>query len=365
MPRKSRIDAPGALHHIIIKGIERKPIFKDAQDYRNFLKRLGNVLIETSTLCFAWALMTNHVHLLLKTGVFPISIIMRRLLTGYAQQFNRRHERHGHLFQNRFKSFLCEEDAYLLELVRYIHLNPLRVGMVRDLRSLATCWKCGHSALMGKCKYEWQDTDYVLGLFGRTVGSARRAYYAFVKKGANQGRRQELVGGGLIRSVGGWSALKSIRSAGLRIMCDERILGSGNFVDSVLELANEEYEKKTLLMAKGIGLDTLVGAVAKHLGIGRDIIESASKQRTISRARSVICYLAVDKLMISGADVARKLNLSPSAVSKLVVRGRMDSLAKQIEKEIFDFKQIITEPGRVIGVLEEANVNISPASPYS
>jgi hypothetical protein len=218
---------------------------------------------------------------------------------------------------------------------------------------------------MGKCKYEWQDTDYVLGLFGRTVGSARRSYYAFVKKGANQGRRQELVGGGLIRSVGGWSALKSIRSAGLRIMCDERILGSGNFVDSVLKLANEEYEKKTLFMTKGIGLDTLVGAVAKHFGIGRDIIESSSKQRTISRARSVICYLAVDKLMISGADVARKLNLSPSAVSKLVVRGRMDKLAKQIEKEIFDFKQIITESGSVIGVLEEANVNISPASPYS
>ena len=83
----------------------------------------------------------------------------------------------------------------MLELVRYIHLNPLRAGLVKDLKELVTCWKCGHSALVDKCKYEWQDTDYVLGLFGRTVGSARRSYSAFVKKGASQGRRPELVGG--------------------------------------------------------------------------------------------------------------------------------------------------------------------------
>ena len=338
MVRKSRIDAPGALHHIIIRGIERKPIFKHDRDCRNFLERLGNTLTETSTTCFAWALMTNHVHLLLRTGLFPISTIMRRLLTGYAQQFNRRHKRHGHLFQNRFKSFLCEEDPYLLELVRYIHLNPLRAGLVTDLKVLATYWKCGHCALMGKCKYEWQDTDYVLGLFGRTVGSARRSYSAFIKKGPSQGRRPDLVGGGLIRSVGGWSALKSIRSAGLRIMGDERILGSSDFVDTVLKQANEEYEKKTRAMAKGLDLDTLVAAVAKHFSIDPDIIRSSSKQRTISRLRSIICYLAEDKLMISGADIARKLNLSPSAVSKSAVRGRMDSLAKQIENDIFDFK---------------------------
>ena len=338
MARKSRIDAPGALHHIIIRGIERIPIFKDDKDCRNFLERLGNILTETSTTCFAWALITNHVHLLLRTGPVPISTIMRRLLTGYAQQFNRRHKRHGHLFQNRFKSFLCEEDTYLLELVRYIHLNPLRAGLVKDLKALATYWKCGHSALMGKRKYKWQNKDYVLGLFGKTVSSARRSYSAFVKKGASQGRRPDLVGGGLIRSVGGWSALKSIRSAGLRIMSDERILGSNDFVESVLKQANEEYEKKTLAMAKGLDLDTLVGAVAKQFSIDPDIIKSSSKQRTVARARSIISYLAIDKLMISGADVARKLNLSPSAVSKSAVRGRVDRFRKQIENNIFDFK---------------------------
>ncbi len=134
MPRQARIDAPGALHHIAIRGIERKPIFRDEKDYSGFLDRMGRVLEESSTGCFAWALMANHVHLLLRSGLSPISTVMRRLLTGYAISFNRRHKRHGHLFQNRYKSFLCEEDTYLLELVRYIHLNPLRSGMVQDWR---------------------------------------------------------------------------------------------------------------------------------------------------------------------------------------------------------------------------------------
>jgi putative transposase len=108
MPRKARIDAPGALHHIIIRGIERKAIFKDRMDRRNFLSRLDRIVSETQTGCYAWGLMTNHVHLLLKTGLAPIAFVMRRLLTGYAVSFNRRHRRYGHLFQNRYKSFLCE-----------------------------------------------------------------------------------------------------------------------------------------------------------------------------------------------------------------------------------------------------------------
>ena len=103
MPRKARVDAPGALHHIIIRGIERKPLFKDKIDYGNFIDRLGKILVETGTACFAWALITDHAHFLFRTGMVPISTVMGRLLTGYAQPFNRRHHRHGHLFQNRYK----------------------------------------------------------------------------------------------------------------------------------------------------------------------------------------------------------------------------------------------------------------------
>src|SRR5210317_1985300 len=196
MPRQARIDAPGALHHIIIRGIERKAIFKDNADRTNFLKRLSRIVLETETVCYAWVLMTNHVHLLLKTGLAPIATVMRRLLTGYAVSFNRRHRRHGQLFQNRYKSFLCEQQLYLMELVRYIHLNPLRATrMVTDLKALKSYRWCGHSALMGKAEAKFQDTEFVLKLFGQSFRQARRAYESYVSKGIKQGRRPDLVGG--------------------------------------------------------------------------------------------------------------------------------------------------------------------------
>lgn len=126
MPRQARIDAPGALHHITARGIERRKIFLNERDLTDFIARLATILAETRTECSAWALIPNHFHLLLKTGTVPIASVMRRLLTGYAVSFNHRHNCHGHVFQNRYKSILCQEDVYLRELVRYIHLNPLR-----------------------------------------------------------------------------------------------------------------------------------------------------------------------------------------------------------------------------------------------
>jgi REP element-mobilizing transposase RayT len=338
MPRKARIDAPGALHHIIIRGIERKRIFQDSQDYRNFIERLGEILNDTATVCYAWAQMKNHAHLLLRTGYAPLATVMRRLLTGYAQQFNRRHRRHGHLFQNRYKSILCEEDPYLLELVRYIHLNPVRAGLVTDVKALHSYPRSGHSVLMGRRKYDWQDADYVLGLFGKTRLTARKKYAEFVTKGIGQGQRSDLVGGGLIRSYGGWASLKVFRSVGERLMSDERILGSSAFVESVLKLANEVYEKKTLALAKGLDPDKLIAAVADYFDIDEKLIRSLSRQRIVARARSIICCLAIDRLMVSGTDVARKLNLSPSAVSKLANRGRKDDLISEIENTVFGFK---------------------------
>ena len=336
MPRQARIDAPGALHHVIIRGIERKAIFKDAKDYRNFLDRLGLILTETETPCFAWALMSNHAHLLLRTGLVPLSLVMRRLLTGYAQQFNRRHRRHGHVFQNRYKSILCEQDPYLLELIRYIHLNPIRAGIVAGIKKLNVYPYTGHATLMGKVKRPWQDTTYVLALFGKSIRASRRAYLNFVSKGIVFGRRPDLVGGGLIRSIGGWSALSAMRSSHLRVISDERILGSSDFVESVLKQANEAYERKTLAMAKGIGLDALIDATANYFDINPEIIKGSSKQREGSRARSIVCYLAVEKLAMVGAQLARQLSLTPSAVSKLVSRGRYDPVSKDIATELFD-----------------------------
>ncbi len=174
MPRKARIDAPGALHHIICRGIERKKIFRDDKDHDRFVERLGDILLHTSTFCYAWSLLGNHFHILLKTGDVPVATVMRRLLTGYAMSFNRRYRRHGHLFQNRYKSILCQEEAYLLELVRYIHLNPLRAKLVSNLKELARYPYCGHSRLVGCGESEWQETKLVLRRFGKRMSVARQ-----------------------------------------------------------------------------------------------------------------------------------------------------------------------------------------------
>jgi len=219
----------------MVRGIERRKIFRDNKDRDNFVERLGDIIKDTATSCYAWSLLPNHVHLLLRTGDYPIATVMRRLLTGYAVSFNRRYGRHGQLFQNRYKSIICQEDSYLLELVRYIHLNPLRAKVVVDLKELDRYPYCGHSALMGKKKRQWQDVAYVLGFFAKRVGEARKGYESYVRDGIALGRRPELTGGGLIRSLGGWDAVKKIRLTGQnRIKSDQRILGESDFVRDVI-----------------------------------------------------------------------------------------------------------------------------------
>jgi REP element-mobilizing transposase RayT len=251
MPRKARIDAPGALHHIICRGIERRKIFLTNDDRDDFVDRLSRIMSESETLCYAWALIPNHFHLLLRTGNVPIATVMRRLLTGYAVRFNRRHRRHGRLFQNRYKSILCQEEPYLLELVRYIHLNPLRAGIVSDLNALDRYVYCGHSRLIGHISDGWQSVDGVLSLFGKQKKAARRHYRGFIQAGQGQGRRPELTGGGLLRSAGGWGVLKSMRRMKEHLKGDERILGDSDFVMQVLESAQEQMEERYRLLAEG------------------------------------------------------------------------------------------------------------------
>ena len=162
MPRLARLDAPGVLHHLMIRGIERRKIFRNDKDRQDFLDRLSTLMPKTETSCYAWAFLPNHAHFLFRTGTIPLCTLMRRLLTGYAVSFNRRHKRHGQLFQNRYKSIVCQEEVYLRELVRYIHLNPIRAGIVRTLTELNKYPYSGHSVLMGRKKRPWQDVDYVL-----------------------------------------------------------------------------------------------------------------------------------------------------------------------------------------------------------
>lgn len=334
MPRKARIDAPGALHHIICRGIDRRKIFRDDMDLDSFVERFGRVISETQTPCYAWALIPNHFHLLLQTGNLPITTVMRKLLTGYAVTFNRRHRRTGHLFQNRYKSILCQEDPYLLELIRYIHLNPLRAGLVSSMKQLDRYRYCGHSYLVGRRKNEWQDTNKVLKLFGRRVSSARKHYREFVQKGVAMGRRPDLTGGGLIRTAGGWQALKGFRRLGMHIKGDERILGDSDFVESVLEEQSERLERRYRLQMQGYDMDKVVDRVAEVFKLKPEEVLSSGKQPQRVKARSLLCYWAVKELEMGGADVAQRLKISNSAVSRSVVRG--EKIATDMELKLIE-----------------------------
>ncbi len=334
MPRKARIDAPGALHHIIVRGIERRKIFKDNADRQSFIERIGDILSDSQTPCYAWALIPNHFHLLLKTGLIPIATIMRRLLTGYAVYFNRRHRRWGHLFQNRYKSILCQEDNYLLELVRYIHLNPLRAKQVSDLKKLERYPYCGHSVLLGHYSNDWQSVVETLKLFGKNVFTARSRYREFVKKGVNQGRRPELVGGGLIRSIGGWQAFKALDRADAHLKSDERILGDSDFVEEVLKKAQEQRERKYQLEADGFNIDQVAQRVAAILGIKCEQVWKKGKHPQTVKARSLLCYWAVRELGISATELARRIGITQPAISQSVKRG--EAIAKENGFELMD-----------------------------
>lgn len=316
MPRKSRIDAPGALHHIVVRGIDRKDIFHDQKDYALFMDRLGALITETRTSCYAWALIPNHFHLLLRTGNVPISVLMKRLLTGYAVNFNKRYNRSGHLFQNRYKSILCQEDTYLLELVRYIHLNPIRAGLVKEYKELSHYDYCGHAAIMGHKDLTWQDTAYVLGLF-----NTKSAYSRFVRSGIGQ-NRPDLTGGGLLRSHGGWTGVKLLRESGHYQKSDERILGDGQFVQEVLKRAEERFNEKYLLKIKGYDLPALITRIAALYQLTPDQITDGIRDVKRTSARSVLCYWATDKLGMTQSQLAHLLNRTPTAIVYAVRRGR-------------------------------------------
>jgi len=207
MPRSKRINVAGGVYHVITRGIERREIFKDDTDRKEFLSRLTASLTKTKSKCFAWVLMPNHIHLMLRTGSESLSDVMRGLLTGYAVYFNKRHKRQGYLYQNRYKSVLCQEDSYFQELVRYIHLNPVRAKIVEGISGLDGYPWSGHAVIMGKYKNKWQSIDEVLAWFGNKSNEARKKYREFIEGGIGKKPAIDFNGGGLVRSAGGWIEL--------------------------------------------------------------------------------------------------------------------------------------------------------------
>jgi putative transposase len=321
MPRLARLDAPGVLHHVMGRGIERKKIFRNDIDRCDFIDRLSAQAQDGAIEIYAWALMPNHFHLLCKTKTLPLASSMRKILTGYAVNFNKRHRRYGHLFQNRYKSIVCQEDVYLNELVRYIHLNLLRANIVQDIKELNGCPWSGHSALVGNVKRQWQDTEHVLSFFGSSKNS-RKNYLQYIKRGINQGRRPELVGGGLIRSMGGWSAVLANRRRGERQVADQRILGDGDFVKQVISGLDDIVKKNLRLSGQRIDIKVLAERVSESYDVSIGELRSGGRRRAVVQARLAMSWLGVRGLGYSGADVARYLGVTNSCVTRMISTGK-------------------------------------------
>jgi putative transposase len=302
----------------MVRGLERRAIFRDDIDRTDFVARLSALAEAGAWTVYAWALLPNHAHLLVRTGARSLPRSMRSLLTGYAGAFNRRHHRVGHLFQNRYKSIVVEEEPYLLELVRYLHLNPVRAKLVPELRALDRYPWTGHSALLGTVPRPWQDTQTILAQFGSHRSRARAAYRAFLADGVAQGRRPELQGGGLVRSAGGWDALVARRRANAAEVGDARVLGGGEFVE---QLRREVAAARSVPMKAKCSLDTVVARVCAHTGATPTAVVGGSRRSAEARAREGIAYLWVTVLGQSGRRLTTALGVAPQSVYRAAARG--------------------------------------------
>jgi REP element-mobilizing transposase RayT len=314
----------------MVRGIERRALFREERDRADFVDRVAALAEGKGWTVVAWALLPTHAHLLVRTGHRPLAAAMRSLLTGYAGAFNRRHQRHGHLFQNRYKSIVVEEDPYLLEVARYIHLNPVRAGLVRDLPALDRYRWTGHSAVLGRRPRPWQAVEEILGHFGRKVGPARVRYRAFVAAGLRQGRRPDLEGGGLKRSAGGWEGLRALRRGRERWAFDERVLGSGAFVERLRAAATLPRPRPARALQ---ALPRVIARVAQAFGLPPAALTSGTRARPVVQARAAVSAVAVPLLGLPATQVAAALGVTQMPVLRGLARGRTLLAARGLDPE--------------------------------
>lgn len=304
---------------MVCRGIEGKEIFKDKADYKEFLNRLSKLAVPEGIKVYAFALMPNHIHLLIRPLKISLSAFMRRLLTGYAMYFNQKYKRTGHLFQNRYKSYVVEEDGYLLELIRYIHLNPVRAGIIQDLDKLAIYPNTGHSTLMGRINHSFMDATKVLFHFSDQSMTARRRLVEFMQDGLAIGPRSDLAGGGLKRSLARLDpGQKKERQA-----YDERILGNGLFVETILK----ELDRKQDDGQKRVSLENLLAQVACQYNLTMPELCSGSRRLPIPEARTVVVYVATKQFGTKPRELSEILNVGVTTIYEQVRmdKGRIES----------------------------------------
>jgi REP element-mobilizing transposase RayT len=313
MARRPRIEYPGAFFHVIARGNNREDIFYDKKDRRNFLKRLAFYLDECEVTLYCFCLMTNHIHLLLEMGQNPLSQMLHRLLTWHARYHNKKYDRVGHLYQGRYKAVLCDKDGYLLELVRYIHLNPVRAGLATNPREYP--WS-SHKTYLGEEKLEWLNSDFVLSQFSSSISHSRILYEEFVLRRLKEGRREDLYS-----------------------LADQRILGEEDFVAKVMNMNKFESTGPVARLSR-FDLPTLQTAIEAELNMDRDSMLKV--KRSGVQARRIFCYLAREVGRFRCKDVAAYLGKDMATVTQGVrhvtqalregsdIRSKVDRIVNQV-----------------------------------
>ena len=296
MPRPSRVEFEGALYHVITRGNNRRLIFKDEEDYRKFLSLLEREKQKHPFYLYAYVLMANHLHLLMEQQAEPLGRIMQRILTGYAQYWNRKYRKVGHLFQGRYKAILCQKDAYLSELVRYIHLNPVRAKVVRRAEDYA--WS-SHRAYLGLERCEWVDSEVVLRYFGARRKRAVELYRAFVRAGRRERHREDLY-----RGVEG------------------RFLGGDEFVSEVKHRIAEAPVAKPKRSAKVWRWSEVVRRVEAALGVKLREVRGRGRAASQLTAKELLIYVGRERSGLTVAELARRLGIDPTNVGRGYERAR-------------------------------------------
>jgi putative transposase len=294
MARKARAEVEGGLYHVITRGNNRRQIFNSPADYEKFLSLLAIQKAKLTFFLYAYCLMTNHVHLLLERQASAVGQIMHRLLTGYAQYYNRQHRRVGHLFQGRHRAILCQSERYLSQLVRYIHLNPVRAGIVSQPEEYEYS---SHRAYLGMAPAGIVDVDPVLRHFGAKRKVARDRYRQFVAAGIKQGHCEEFYAAD-----------------------DGRILGSEEFVDATIHRIGETGRvnggaKKKAFAVCEVEPKRLVAAVEKVCRVSKEEFCSTSKRAPAIIAKEMAVLVGV-QIGASMNELSELIGISPSALSR-------------------------------------------------
>ena len=312
MSTKIRINIPGGLHHIMSRGIGGRAIFSDDDSKRFLLGQLSASLEASGHRCYAWAVMDNHYHLVLRAGDEPLHRMMRCLNMRFARYYAKKTQSSGYVFQGRFKSIATQDQGYLEELIRYVHLNPVRAGICRDLTALDRYPWCGHAVLMSHAQSDFQNTDDVLKRFGDTSAKARTAYRDFIQAGLTGKGGEDL-----------WERVRDSNNEAHRTAEPHCwVIGDPDFVRDAVRRSTDRRLRISRCKAEGSTLETLSAGIAEELDIQPSGLKHRSRLAAASTARKVLSYVACSLLDFSQVEVAAYLGVSPQSVSAAKAAGK-------------------------------------------